>query len=112
MEALYIIVHEHFVDYWIEKGNPQAKGVKQEIERIKREESWLAVTGEPDELHPGMPGPRTDLEVRVCGAFTSPDFMCVDKQILALRLADYNVRMHYLGTLRDTVDPIFREDIL
>ena len=112
METLYIVVHEHFMDYWIEKDHPKAGGVKREIERIKKEETWLALTGEPEKLHPEMPEPSPELEVRVCGAFSSPGFMCVDKQILALRIAEYEVKMHYQGTLRDTVDPIFREDIL
>lgn len=112
METLYIVVHEHFVDYWTKKGDFKADGVKKEIERIKKEESWLALTGEPGELHPEMPEPNPELEVRVCGAFTSPGFGCVNEQILALRLANYNVKMYTAGTLRDTVDPIFREDIL
>ncbi len=102
MRDLYVIVKEAGVRMFVKKSPVNSKmwrdatAVLQEIERIRKEESYLRIKGFSSQLHPKMPPPSQDLSVRVVGALR--DVACAI-QLYNLRLAGYSASFYEPGCL-------------
>jgi hypothetical protein len=104
MRDIYIIVHERCVDddlrfyrNWQKERVARALSVKRAIEEVKAHNQYLEITGNPRQLHPRMPPPAADLQVRVLGAYLND---CVRKQKARLRDRGYAVKSYLPGCLR------------
>ena len=101
--ASYIIVHPSAA-YAAQRDDPHTDSVIREISRIIRREDCVILEELADEQVSWLDRGQLLL---VCGAFytghadgmNAPP-MCVDYQLMALRKAGYEARVHLPGTLR------------
>ena len=105
MEEIYVIVHEWFVDRAVDMGKEFAADVKNELNWIKTNKKFvsISVNEKPAIIHPELPPPSSNLLLKVCGAFTHKEYMCVDIQCLALRIEGYNAQIYSPATLESKV---------
>lgn len=82
---LYIIVHGDLVH----RSHPAYLA----IDRIRREEDFIEVRGDPKELPENLPSCRP---IFVCGAYRS---LCIKDQCDALRSAGYHADIYLAGTV-------------
>ena len=97
MVDLYVLVH---VDESTMKGDPK---VAKEIRRIKREERFVEVLGNPCIVDYDVP---EDTNLFVCGFYHGRqrwDHRCVDEQIKALRGKGYSPQIYLPATV--SLDP-------
>lgn len=93
MVDLYVLVH---VDQSTMKDDPK---VAREIRRIKKEEKFLEVRGNPDIVDYKVP---QHTRLYVCGFYHGKqcwDHRCVDEQIKALRREGYSPQIYLPATV-------------
>lgn len=95
-KQLYLIVHEDCIDEG--RQTNQSKRVKQELERVRREEDFLPIE-ELHILHPDMPEPSQDLEVMVCGAYYGKEVWCINRHMKTLKNSGYKAKIYLKGSL-------------
>ena len=82
---IYVLVHIKLV--------PRTHRVYQEIEKIKREETYVEVRGNQMVIPTNLPRNKT---IRVCGAYRS---LCVTDQLNALQKAGYKAEIYQNATM-------------
>ncbi len=96
MKNLYVLVHE--------EATKENRKVRREVLRIKREEKFVLVNGNPTIVDYIIP--ENTSRILVCGAYhgrQSWDHRCVDEQIKALRRKGYLPKLYLPATI--SLDP-------
>ena len=81
----YVLVHANLIPCW----HP----ARWEVERIKREENYIEILGNPLITAKGL---ARDKIIRVCGAYKS---LCVEDQLVALQKAGYHAVLYREATI-------------
>ena len=92
--SLYVIVHDYIL---YEDGVDEENAlVREEIERIRREENYREIgeNDSPSKLPENMPPPSETLTVHVVGGYIN---LCVAFQLNTLRRAEYSAEIHSKG---------------
>ena len=95
LDDIYIIVHEEDVARQAKARIGRAKDVFAEIQRIKSEEQFREVTGEPDVI-PGDLPPPSQCRIHVCGSSVA---VCLGVQRTVLMSAGYTTFLHWKGSV-------------
>ena len=82
----YVLVHAHLIGKY--------RRAYREINRIRKEEMFAEVKGEPSEIPPDLP---KNTKIAVCGAYRN---LCVREQFDALKKAGFDAFIYSKATIR------------
>ena len=92
MRQVYAIVHEKCIDWKCVKANGIVRiaNLKFKLWKIKNYEEYISI-GDPRKISGATPQPSGDLEILVCGAYTTA---CVSNQLKVLKDNGYRTSIY------------------
>ena len=82
----YVIVHANLIG--------KLRRAHREINRIRKEENFFELTGDPSLVHANLP---KNMKIAVCGAYRN---LCVTDQLNALKKAHFDAFIYSKATIR------------